>query len=96
MSRNPYSHQVQCLEEREGTVSQALERVAHAVATPMSALDVNSTMSFMVEIKNALKNVDMDIKEARRRVNAAKPKKGKAVPTDFAGSSASSVSGEED
>ena len=54
-----------------------------ATETPISSLNVEKSLELITEAKDALKTVDVDLKDAKRRIQASRPKKRKAsAPED--------------
>ena len=52
-----------------------MERVLARVASPTSQVDPVELNCFITSEKELLKECDADVKDAKRRINAAKPKR---------------------
>lgn len=49
---------------------------------PMSSLDPGEVSDFVNATKEALRNADIDIRDAKRRISSVKPKKSKNKDVD--------------
>ena len=68
------------MESHEGLITDWAEKLKEAADTPVSQLVVTKAHELMNDAKQALKTVDVDFRDARRRIQAVKPKKNKTAP----------------
>ena len=79
------------LREHESAAAGGLEEAERRASIPVSEIDAMQMTNWMSVSKTNLKPIDDDIKDARRRVTAAKgPKKRPAPAVEEAGSDAES------
>lgn len=66
------------LEEHEPVALDSMARIVEKLETPVSAVDPADFDNFINSEKNQVKTIDVDLKDARRRITAAKgPRKAK-------------------
>ena len=71
---------VECLEGHVDIAQQLYTDVSEKVNTPLSAVNCHEILAFMEETKKQMHPIESDIRDAKRRVTAAKgPKKKKVV-----------------
>lgn len=70
--------EVTALTGHEGPVSKSYEETEKKVATPMSDVVCEDFHEFIEYVKGHMAPVDADLKDAKRRISAAKPKQKKA------------------
>lgn len=68
---------VASLRGHQSTVDHHMEQVVDKSSQPSSSLNTEEVACFIEDTKHCLKNVDVDIRDAKRRVNAMRPKKKK-------------------
>ena len=68
-----------CLRNHIPTVDDVFLKVTDMMKTPASETNPGQVGEFIDEQKAVLKNVDADVKDAKRRINAAKGPRPKAV-----------------
>ena len=81
---------VESLDSHEPTLLDAFTRISEQLAIPASQVDAQELHDFVNSEKESLKNCDADVKDAKRRVSAVKPKRkggGAAASAADAGSS---------
>lgn len=72
---------VNCLQNAIPLVADHVREITDQLSTPLSSVDVSLFMNFIESKKTALKHVDQDLKDAKRRISVAKgprPKKSNA------------------
>ena len=84
-----------CLQSHQELVAERLPDIQEQAQIPASQLVVEAVMAFVEDQKKALKEVDMDIKDARRRISASKGPSGKKKGKHAAQEASASESGEE-
>ena len=75
-----FTIEVQCLKDHVPTVDKSFGEVMDILKTPPSQIDPNAVGEFIDQQKLVLKNVDQDVKDAKRRISAAKGPRRKVVP----------------
>ena len=74
---NPYT-KVRVLRGHVATVDEMMQEAAVKANTPMSEVDAPSFLDFVEHSKEPLNEIEVDIRDAKRRINLAKgPKKRK-------------------
>lgn len=73
-----------------------MDPILSMIDTPVSSLSPNEVDDLITGSKLALAPADADIKDAKRRIAAAKPRKPKKGANEEAFDSGSSVSGEDE
>ena len=64
----------------EDPVKELVDEAADMAGIPLTNIDAESMTGWVNSQKSFLSAVDTDLKDARRRVNAAKPKPSKPAP----------------
>lgn len=76
------SHEVKCLKEHDPEIEQLHRAVIEKLKAPLSEANVEELNNFVLNHKEKAKNAELDLKDAKRRVAAAKaakkPRKGQA------------------
>lgn len=82
---------VNCLEGHVDITAKLYADVSEKVNTPLSSVDCHEILTFMEEIKKRMHPIEADIRDAKRRVTAAKgPKKKKKAAPEVGASDAES------
>ena len=89
------STKVECLQNHVPIVESHYADVCLWVEKAASQIDAEALMNFINSTKEALKEVDVDLKDAKRRLSASKPKKAKPAIRDEDSASGSESSAEE-
>lgn len=74
---------VRCLEDHQSLIQKHLEDIEEKVGIPVSEIDAAAATDYINRLKGELKTVDIDLRDAKRRISAAKPKKPKKVEEEF-------------
>ena len=88
--------QVRCLEEHESLIERHLVDLDDKTQIPVSSIDANAVTDYINKVKSELKTVDVDIRDAKRRISVCKPKKSKKVVEEAFDSDQESVSEQSD
>ena len=82
-SASQYHSEADCLAAHEPLIEEWMGSIHAATETPISSLNVEKSLELITEAKDALKTVDVVLKDAKRRTQASRPKKRKAsAPED--------------
>lgn len=65
---------VEALQEHVSDLESSFEQVTERLAIPVSQVEAQDLWNFINNMKDATKTCDCDVKDAKRRINAAKPK----------------------
>ena len=77
---------MECLKSHVDTAVKGYEEAAEQMETPVSTIDVQKTISWLETSKARLQPIDVDVKDAKRRISAAKgPKKKRRAAQGSAG-----------
>jgi len=66
---------VESLEEHEEPLKEAWSRLQEELQVPLSSVDPDHVVDYIAREKSQLANCDIDLKDAKRRINAVKPNK---------------------
>ena len=77
----PYWLQVDSLNEHEETVRASHARVMEKLESPASSVDPQEANDFINQEKEKIKDCDVDFRDGKRRVKAAKGPKGRKTKT---------------
>ena len=96
--KSPLQTKKKCLKDHQLPAQDGFAECDQRAATPPSTIDLQEMLSWLEESKKKCKAIDDDVKDAKRRVNAAKgPKKktNKALPAEDASDAASEAADSE-
>ena len=79
-----FTIEVQCLKGHVPTVDKSFADLMDMLKIPQSQLDPNSVGDFIDNQKLVLKEVDHDVKDAKRRISAAKGPRRRVAPNEEA------------
>ena len=92
----PLHPKVEALDGHVHVLDSSFAQVTEQMAIPVSQVEAQDLWNFINTVKDATKTCDSDVKDARRRINAAKPKQRRgeraAEAADYDGSSEGSAS----
>ena len=69
--------EVECLSDWIPTVDKGLEDCSEHVGTPVSQIALKEYMEALTDLKDRAKGVEVDVRDAKRRISSVKPKKAK-------------------
>ena len=72
-----FSNKVECLQGHESLLRHYCSLALEKSEEPVSSIDVEASAEFINDTKQALKTVDIDVRDAKRRISSMKPKKSK-------------------
>lgn len=84
-------NQVRALTDHDAPVKDAMASVLEEINTPLSEIQPETVSDFISDMKEKLKDADVDLKDAKRRINAFKGPRRKGKPAQEA-----EVSGSDD
>ena len=82
-------NQVRALKDHEIPLNEAMTYVLDEINTPLSEIQPETVSDFTSDMKEKLKDADVDFKDAKRRINAFKGPKRKGKPAEAAENSGS-------
>ena len=77
-------NKVRALDDHVGPATDAMASVLEEIDTPLSEIDTESVSEFIATMKDKLKDADVDLKDAKRRINAFKGPRRKEKPAEEA------------
>ena len=73
---------MECLESHKDVVVKENARVQEELEKPASSMDTQELISLMEAVKERMKSVELDVRDGKRRLSAAKGPKAKKAKKD--------------